>query len=278
MARRGARNRPDRAHEGARRRRRRPAAGARDATRAVAGNARLLDGQDAHTGLRRRDGGGDAQVLHRLGERARLGARAPRSGARCTACCRRRRSRASAGSTSNRCRARPEPAPDLAFLARLFALLRAVDADWTAMSAGAAHVGRAGDPHQTLLDIVGLHPDSVEFHWRYSESLTELYNIVNLGGLGPAFWNALQSISLEQIAVGLLATPRLRRHAAGHPPARVPHRLGPDRARGRRPSVVGDRSDPRVHRRPQELHRVAHRGGKRVAGRGHAASTASPAT
>jgi hypothetical protein len=97
-----------------------------------------------------------------------------------------------------------QPAPDLAFLARLFALLRAVDSDWTEMSSGAAHVGRAGDPHQTLLDIVGLHPDSVEFYWRYSESLTELYNIVNLAGLGPAFWNALQSIILEQIAVGLL--------------------------------------------------------------------------
>src|SRR2546427_12872781 len=46
-----------------------------------------------------------------------------------------------------------EPAPTRAFRARVLTLLREIDADWTAMSASAAHVGRDGDPHQTLLDI-----------------------------------------------------------------------------------------------------------------------------
>ncbi|MFL5897129.1 MAG: hypothetical protein ACJ76D_01490 [Solirubrobacterales bacterium] len=99
---------------------------------------------------------------------------------------------------------RGEAAPTRAFLARVLALLRAVDADWTAISAGAAHVGRDGDPHQTLLDVVGLHPDSAEFHWRYSESLKELYNVVNLWGFGPKFWNAWQQAGLQAGAAALL--------------------------------------------------------------------------
>ena len=37
-------------------------------------------------------------------------------------------------------------------------------------------VGKPGDAHQMLLDIVGLHPASVEFHQRYAESLEHLFN------------------------------------------------------------------------------------------------------
>jgi hypothetical protein len=97
-----------------------------------------------------------------------------------------------------------EPAPTRAFLSRLLALLRAVDADWTAMSGAAAHLGRDGDPHQTLLDVVGLHPDSAEFHWRYSESLTELYNVINLRGVGPGFWSTWEQAGLQADAAALL--------------------------------------------------------------------------
>jgi hypothetical protein len=109
--------------------------------------------------------------------------------------------------------------PTVSFLARLLVLLRGIDPDWTAMSSGAAHVGRPGDAHQTLLDIVGLHPDSVEFYWRYSESLSELYNLVNLWGLGPQFWQALQALGLEAIAVALLT----RLGYAGAPPDMLQH-------------------------------------------------------
>ena len=97
-----------------------------------------------------------------------------------------------------------EAAPSRAFLARVLELLRAIDPDWTAMSAGAAHLGREGDPHQTLLDVVGLHPDSVEFHWRYSESLDELYNVTNLWGVGPAVWKAWEKAELEAESAALL--------------------------------------------------------------------------
>ena len=97
-----------------------------------------------------------------------------------------------------------EPAPTRAFRARVLALLREIDSDWTALSASAAHVGREGDPHQTLLDIVGLNPDSVEFHWRYSESIVELYNLLNFWARGPAFWTAWEALGLQSAALALL--------------------------------------------------------------------------
>ncbi|HUH06771.1 MAG TPA: hypothetical protein VML96_03085, partial [Egibacteraceae bacterium] len=70
------------------------------------------------------------------------------------------------------------------YLQRLYGLLRLADADWAGMADGVAHTGRAGDPHTTLLDIVGLHSGSVEFSQRYAESVEALYNKLRLGGLG----------------------------------------------------------------------------------------------
>jgi hypothetical protein len=91
-----------------------------------------------------------------------------------------------------------------AFLTRLLALLNAFHADWQAMSDGAAYVGKPGDAHQTLLDVVGLHPASVEYHSRYAESLDELYNVMNLWGFGPDWWQAWVALELEQAGVALI--------------------------------------------------------------------------
>lgn len=93
----------------------------------------------------------------------------------------------------------------LIFLEHLWQILRKVDADWTALSAEASYVGKAGDAHQLLLDIIGLHPASVEFHSRYAESLSELFNIFNLWALGPDFWNAMIALGMETGATQLLA-------------------------------------------------------------------------
>jgi hypothetical protein len=97
------------------------------------------------------------------------------------------------------------PDPRRAYLRELLRLMRAVDADWTAMSANASYVGKSGDAHQLLLDIVGLHSASVEFYSRYAESLSQLFNTVNLWGLGPDFVRALVALSLQGAAAGLLA-------------------------------------------------------------------------
>lgn len=94
---------------------------------------------------------------------------------------------------------------ELNFLRALFAILRTVDADWAAMSAASAHIDRAGDAHQTLLDVVGLHPSSVEYYSRSAESLSELFNLANLWGLGPDFAGALNALRLHAAAASLLA-------------------------------------------------------------------------
>jgi hypothetical protein len=90
------------------------------------------------------------------------------------------------------------------FLSRLLAILRLVDADWTTMSANASYVGKPGDPHQLLLDIVGLHPSSVEYYSRTAESLQELFNVANIWGLGPDLFSALVALALQSAAAGLL--------------------------------------------------------------------------
>lgn len=78
------------------------------------------------------------------------------------------------------------------YLQRLHTLLARMDGDWRAMLPGVAHVGRPGDAHQTLLDIVGLHPGTVEYHQRYAESFDQLYNKLVLE-LGPLFGGLLAS-------------------------------------------------------------------------------------
>jgi hypothetical protein len=95
--------------------------------------------------------------------------------------------------------------PQLEFLTDLWGLLAKIGADWKAISAQASYVGKAGDAHQLLLDIIGLHPASVEFHTRYAESLTELFNMVNLWGLGPTFWQAFLALALQAAGFGLIA-------------------------------------------------------------------------
>ncbi|MFQ6026491.1 MAG: hypothetical protein ACE5Q6_03130, partial [Dehalococcoidia bacterium] len=63
------------------------------------------------------------------------------------------------------------------FLTRLYALILKADETWTALQDDVSYVGKPGiDPHQALLDVVGLHPSSVEFYQRYAETLEQLYN------------------------------------------------------------------------------------------------------
>ncbi len=95
--------------------------------------------------------------------------------------------------------------PQLRFLQALASVLSAIGKDWSNMSANAAFVGKAGDAHQLLLDILALHPASVEFHTRYAESVAELFNTVNLWGLGPDFWQAILTLALESSGDGLLS-------------------------------------------------------------------------
>jgi hypothetical protein len=69
------------------------------------------------------------------------------------------------------------------FLEGLHRLLVKMEADWqNLMVPKVPHAG-ADDPldtHQHLLDILGLHPNSVEFYFRYMQSLQALYSYATL--------------------------------------------------------------------------------------------------
>ena len=92
----------------------------------------------------------------------------------------------------------------LAFLSRLHTVAMTAGRDWAAMSGQAAHVGGPGDPHQTLLDVVGLHPSSVEYYSRTAESISQLFNVLNLWGFGPDFFQALEELGLDAAAAALV--------------------------------------------------------------------------
>ena len=72
------------------------------------------------------------------------------------------------------------------------------------MSQNAAWIGKGGDPHQTLLDIVGLTPSSLEYYSRNAESLAQLFNMLNRFALGPAWISAITNLNLQALAIALL--------------------------------------------------------------------------
>ncbi|MCE3555572.1 hypothetical protein LWC33_29525 [Pseudonocardia sp. RS11V-5] len=87
----------------------------------------------------------------------------------------------------------------------LHQLLTAAAADWRTASAKVARLGTGGDPHQMLLDILALHPTSAEFYQRYAQSVEDVYNRENLGGLGPTVLPTLDELHMPQSVRALLA-------------------------------------------------------------------------
>ncbi len=62
------------------------------------------------------------------------------------------------------------------FLVRLHNLIMKMDTTWDELLPQVSHVGKAGDQHQILLDVIALNANSVEFHQRYAQSTPMLYN------------------------------------------------------------------------------------------------------
>ena len=90
------------------------------------------------------------------------------------------------------------------FLGKLYAILSQIDTDWQAMSKQVSWVGGPGDPHQTLLNLLALHPSSVEYFSRTAESAAQLYNMLNFWALAPSWWQALLNLALQAEAITLL--------------------------------------------------------------------------
>jgi hypothetical protein len=90
------------------------------------------------------------------------------------------------------------------FLRRLHAVLRRAGDDWSRMAQEVSFVGKDGDPHAALLDILGLHPASVEFHYRYAQSLQHLFNRLNMEGFGTALMNVVLAQRYTESGLELL--------------------------------------------------------------------------
>ena len=60
-------------------------------------------------------------------------------------------------------------------------LLRMLDA-WKLMAREASYAGKDGDHGKILLDILGLHPTSAEYHQRYAAGASHVWNYLRLGG------------------------------------------------------------------------------------------------
>ncbi len=70
------------------------------------------------------------------------------------------------------------------YISRLYDVLRKMQEDWQAFVPSLSHAATPGDPHRTLLDIVGLHSGSVEYAQRYAQTIIQFFNQLNLTGLG----------------------------------------------------------------------------------------------
>ncbi len=90
------------------------------------------------------------------------------------------------------------------YLRRLAFVLGAMRADWARLAQAVSHVGGTGDPHQLLLDVIGLHPASVEFHQRYAESLDHLFNRAKFHDVAGLIVEHVRTSPLQQEAIELL--------------------------------------------------------------------------
>ena len=97
----------------------------------------------------------------------------------------------------------------IAFLIRLQALLTIADSDWATLVKQVPSLGRGGDrivdAHKTLLGILGLHPNSAEFGYRYAQGFEQLVNQANLSGIDQVVYRAWLTARFEKPARDLLA-------------------------------------------------------------------------
>lgn len=93
---------------------------------------------------------------------------------------------------------------DFAFLRRMHKIITKAESDWSKLIDRVAHATKPGDQHQNLLDILGLHSGSVSFYQRYAETLDQLFNRVNLMGLGDQIVNGLAAMHWMVLGIRLL--------------------------------------------------------------------------
>ncbi|MGZ0020385.1 hypothetical protein [Nitrosomonas sp. wSCUT-2] len=103
-------------------------------------------------------------------------------------------------------RLEPHISGSFLFFSRLYELIKKADERWVTLLPKVSYVGKPQtDPQQALLDIVGLHPASVEFYQRYAESAEQLYNRYKTSFINGSIYAAIASLIYTQSGLNLLA-------------------------------------------------------------------------
>lgn len=95
---------------------------------------------------------------------------------------------------------RIEAATGSSFLRRLYALVTRMDADWIELLGRVSYIGiPSRDPHQVLLDVLGLHPASVEYHPLTAHSEAQHFHHLTLANypLALSFLATLDAASAD---------------------------------------------------------------------------------
>jgi hypothetical protein len=97
-------------------------------------------------------------------------------------------------------------ASGMRFAARLFALLKTIESEWEPLLAKVSYVGKVGavDPHQVLLDVLGLHAGSVEFHSIKADTEASKFHLLSLLS-HPLALALLEKVASREDALALLA-------------------------------------------------------------------------
>ena len=96
------------------------------------------------------------------------------------------------------------PSNFIAYRQGLATVLGEMRTDWKTLAATVSRVGQPGDAHQILLDVIGLHPASVEYHQRYVEGLDHLFNLAKFDGVAAQLIQSLRARNLTAAALSLL--------------------------------------------------------------------------
>lgn len=83
---------------------------------------------------------------------------------------------------------------DKNFENRVKSLLEKMDETWDSKVSQVNYIGKKGDSHQILLDVLGLNSNSVEFHQRYAQSIEQVYNQLKISVNNPIIASIITSI------------------------------------------------------------------------------------
>ncbi len=73
-------------------------------------------------------------------------------------------------------------ASNVPFEQQLLSILLRMDQDWGTYVSEVSYAGKSGDSAQVLLDMLGLHASSVEYHQRFAIGIRQLSNLLKLQG------------------------------------------------------------------------------------------------